>query len=108
MAAGTAAEAAREVDFARFGLNRIARGHLAEPPGQALAALAVAGQRLEALLLGAARDQLGDGPPDHRAAGSPERRAVGAAAVAGRAGGERGALGASLVPGEYRRTVRPR
>src|SRR5438034_9140622 len=28
-----------------------ARGHLAEPPGQALAALAVAGQRLEALLL---------------------------------------------------------
>ncbi len=62
LAAGPAAEAAREVDFARFGLNRIARGHLAEPPGQALAALAVAGQRLEALLLGAARDQLGDGP----------------------------------------------
>jgi len=50
------------VDFARFGLNRIARGNPTEPPGQALAALAVAGQRLEALLLGAARDQLGDGP----------------------------------------------
>jgi len=62
LAAGAAAEAAREVDFARFGLNRIARGNLAEPPGQALAALAVAGQRLEALLLGAARDQLGEGP----------------------------------------------
>jgi len=62
VAAGTAAEAAREVDFARFGLNRIARGNLAEPPGQALAALAVAGQRLEALLLGAVRDQLGDEP----------------------------------------------
>jgi len=65
LAAGAAAEAAREVDFARFGLNRIARGGLGpmtEPPEQALAALAVAGRRLEALLLGAARDQLGDGP----------------------------------------------
>ncbi|HMI25305.1 MAG TPA: hypothetical protein VK594_12530, partial [Streptosporangiaceae bacterium] len=60
--AGSAAEAAREVAFARFGLNRIARGRLPEPAGKALAALAVAGRRLEALLLGAARDQLGDGP----------------------------------------------
>jgi len=51
LAAGAAAEAAREVDFARFGLNRIARGGLAEPAEQALAALAVAGRRLEALLL---------------------------------------------------------
>ena len=43
--AGAAAEAAREVDFARFGLNRMARGHLdpnTEPPEQALAALAPA------------------------------------------------------------------
>jgi hypothetical protein len=31
--AGSAAEAAREVAFARFGLNRIARGRLAEPAG---------------------------------------------------------------------------
>jgi len=62
LAAGAAAEAAREVDFARFGLNRIARGRLAEPAGQALAALAQAGHRLEALLLGAARDHLGGGP----------------------------------------------
>jgi hypothetical protein len=60
--AGSAAEAACEVAFARFGLNRIARGRLTEPAGEALAALAVAGRRLEALLLGAARDQLGDGP----------------------------------------------
>jgi len=60
--AGAAAEAAREVDFARFGLNRMARGHLAEPPEQALAALAAGGRRLDALLLGAARDHLGDGP----------------------------------------------
>ena len=36
--------------------------HLAEPAGQALAALADAGRRLDALLLGAARDDLGDGP----------------------------------------------
>jgi hypothetical protein len=65
LTAGAAAEAAREVDFARFGLNRIARGALgpmAEPAEEALAALAVAGRRLEALLLGTARDQLGDGP----------------------------------------------
>jgi hypothetical protein len=61
-AAGALADAAREVDFARFGLNRIARGHLAEPPEQALAALVAGGRRLDALLLGAARDQLGDGP----------------------------------------------
>lgn len=65
LSAGSAAEAAREVAFARFGLNRIARGRLGpmtEPAEEALAALALAGCRLEALLLGAARDQLGDGP----------------------------------------------
>jgi tetratricopeptide (TPR) repeat protein len=61
-AAGSAADAGWEVDFARFGLNRLARGSLPEPPEQALAALADAGRRLDALLLGAARDQLGDGP----------------------------------------------
>ena len=62
LAAGAAAQAAREVDFARFGLSRIARGRLAEPAGQALAALAEAGHRLDALLLGPARDHVGDGP----------------------------------------------
>ncbi len=61
MTAGAAADAAWEVDFARFGLNRLARGGLTEPPGQALAALAEGGARLEALL-GPARDALGDGP----------------------------------------------
>jgi len=61
-AAGSAADAGWEVDFARFGLNRLARGSRPEPPEQSLAALAEAGQRLDALLLGAARDQLGDGP----------------------------------------------
>jgi len=60
--AGPAAEAAREVDFARFGLNRLARGGLPEPPAQALAALADGGRRLDELLLGAARDELADGP----------------------------------------------
>ena len=62
LTAGAAAQAAREVDFARFGLSRVARGGLAEPAGQALAALAEAGRRLDALLLGPARDHLGDGP----------------------------------------------
>jgi len=62
LVAGGAVDAAREVDFARFGLNRIARGHQAESPEQALAALAAGSRRLDALLLGAARDQLGDGP----------------------------------------------
>jgi tetratricopeptide (TPR) repeat protein len=61
-AAGSAADAGWEVDFARFGLNRLARGSLPEPPEQSLAALAEAGRRLDALLLGAARDQLADGP----------------------------------------------
>ncbi len=62
LAAGAAAQAAREVDFARFGLSRIARGQLAEPAGQALAVLGEAARGLDALLLGAARDHLGDGP----------------------------------------------
>jgi tetratricopeptide (TPR) repeat protein len=62
LAAGTVAQAAREVDFARFGLSRIARGRLAEPAGQALAVLAETGRRLDALLLGTARDHVGDGP----------------------------------------------
>ncbi len=62
VAAGAAAQAAREVDFARFALNRMARGHLAEPPEQALAVLAETGRRLDALLLGPARDRLGEGP----------------------------------------------
>ena len=61
-AAGSAADAGWEVDFARFGLNRLARGSMPEPPDQCLAALAEAGYRLDALLLGAARDQLADGP----------------------------------------------
>jgi hypothetical protein len=62
MKAGVAADAAWEVDFARFGLNRLARGGLTEPAGQALAALAEGAARLEALLLGPARDALGEGP----------------------------------------------
>jgi tetratricopeptide (TPR) repeat protein len=60
--AGRADDAAWEVDFARFGLNRLASGGLPEAPEAALAALADAGRRLDALLLGAARDQLGQGP----------------------------------------------
>jgi tetratricopeptide (TPR) repeat protein len=62
LVAGRADDAAWEVDFARFGLNRMARGGLPEPPEQALDALAAGGQRLDALLLGPARDRLGEGP----------------------------------------------
>jgi tetratricopeptide (TPR) repeat protein len=65
--AGRAADAAREIDFARFGLNRLAHGrHLhdsrAREPGAALATLGEAGRRLENILLGGASRDLGDGP----------------------------------------------
>jgi len=74
-AAGRAADAAREVDFARFGLNRLARNQPARnrpagpagPAGllraeDALALLEATGRRLEEILLGRANRQLGDGP----------------------------------------------
>jgi tetratricopeptide (TPR) repeat protein len=61
-AAGDAALAAREVDFARFGLDRFAHGDLGEPVSDATAALQIAGNRLQELLLGEAADQLGEGP----------------------------------------------
>jgi tetratricopeptide (TPR) repeat protein len=65
-AAGCAADAAREVDFARFGLNRLAHGRhrhdgRAREPGAALAILEETGRRLESILLGGASRQLGDG-----------------------------------------------
>src|SRR5947207_15324849 len=53
MAGRTAAALAALDEALALAASGAARGHLAEPPGQALAALAVAGQRLEALLLGA-------------------------------------------------------
>ncbi|HUK68680.1 MAG TPA: CHAT domain-containing tetratricopeptide repeat protein [Streptosporangiaceae bacterium] len=67
VAAGQMAEAAREIDFARFGLNRLAHSrHLHEAstgqPGGALAVLEATGHRLERILLGAASAHLGDGP----------------------------------------------
>jgi hypothetical protein len=57
--AGRAEDAAREVDFARFGLRRLAHGR-----GQrdALAAVAASGRALEAVLLGQAAGHLGSGP----------------------------------------------
>jgi hypothetical protein len=60
-AAGDAKLAAREVDFARFGLDRFAHDSLGEPAGDAIAALQIAGDRLQQLLLGEAAGQLGDG-----------------------------------------------
>ena len=65
--AGRAADAAREIDFARFGLNRLAHGRhrrdgTAGEPGAALAVLGETGRRLESILLGGASRHLGDGP----------------------------------------------
>jgi hypothetical protein len=56
--------AAREVEYARFSLRRLAYGRDAGPGGAlaALAGLAAAGARLEAALLGPAGRHLGDGP----------------------------------------------
>jgi tetratricopeptide (TPR) repeat protein len=60
-AAGDVTEAAREIDFARFGLDRFAQGELGEPPAEAVAALDGAGRRLQELLLGEAARHLGSG-----------------------------------------------
>jgi CHAT domain-containing protein len=60
--AGGAAEAAREVDFARFGLDRFAHDELGESAEDALGALEAAGRRLQELLLGDATKHLGDRP----------------------------------------------
>jgi len=66
---GRADEAATEVDFARFGLRRLARGRGAGQragPGAGraagLATLEASGHRLEAILFGQAGRLLGDGP----------------------------------------------
>lgn len=55
--AGPVAEATREVEFARFGLRRLAHGSRG-----AADTLPEAGERLERLLLGTAASDLGDGP----------------------------------------------
>ncbi len=60
--AGRAEDAAREVEFARFGLNRLAHNRLAGRPEDALAILEATGRRLEDILLGRASRYLGDGP----------------------------------------------
>jgi hypothetical protein len=57
-AAGGAAAARREVDFARFRLNRMAHNRSAT----GLDALEIAGRRLQEALLGEAADRLGDRP----------------------------------------------
>jgi tetratricopeptide (TPR) repeat protein len=57
--AGRADEAAREIDFARFGLGRLARGGFTEDTP---AVLEATGHRLEAALLWPIAGRLGDGP----------------------------------------------
>jgi tetratricopeptide (TPR) repeat protein len=60
--AGRTEDAAREVDFARFGLNRLAHNRPADRPENALAILEATGRRLEDILLGNGGRHLGDGP----------------------------------------------
>jgi hypothetical protein len=60
-AGGRADDAAREIDYARFSLRRLAYRREAGP-GTGLALLEASGSRLEAVLLGPARGHLGDGP----------------------------------------------
>jgi tetratricopeptide (TPR) repeat protein len=60
--AGRAEDAAREVDFARFGLNRLAHNRPADRPEKVLAILEATGRRLEDVLLGPGSRHLGDGP----------------------------------------------
>jgi tetratricopeptide (TPR) repeat protein len=60
-AGGRADDAAREIDYARFSLRRLAYRREAGP-GTGLALLEASGSRLEAVLLGQARGHLGDGP----------------------------------------------
>jgi hypothetical protein len=68
VADGRLDEAAREVDYARFSLRRLAHGRGAGPggrgagPGDGVAALEASGRRLEAALLGPVSRSLGDGP----------------------------------------------
>jgi len=61
-AAGRADAARHEVEFARFGLRRLAYGGSADRADAALALLEAAGRRLEQLFLGPATRHLGDGP----------------------------------------------
>jgi hypothetical protein len=62
LTAGRSADAAREIGFARLGLRRMAYGPLGGGESGRLAVLAASGERLESVLLGAARRHLGDGP----------------------------------------------
>lgn len=59
---GRLADAAREVEYARFGLRRLAHGRGGRRPEEALAALRASGRRLERLLLGEAARRLDDRP----------------------------------------------
>jgi len=58
---GRFADAAREVDYARFALRRLAHGRGGRRPDDALAALTASGRRLESMLLAGAGRDLGEG-----------------------------------------------
>src|SRR6266542_767306 len=92
--AGRADEAAREVDFARFGLRRLAYNRPVGRAGTAVALLEATGRRLERVFLGQA-----------------PRGPLGAAALVPRPRAQRGALGerlAARAPGHPARAARGR
>ena len=60
--AGRAADAAREVELARFRLRRFGAGHPALTARETVALLDATGERLERVLLGDAVRRLGEGP----------------------------------------------
>ena len=60
--AGTGADAAREAEFIRFGLRRLARQSGRAEQKTVAAQLEAGARALEEALLGAAVNQLGDGP----------------------------------------------
>lgn len=61
-AAAPTARVSAELDFARFGLTRIAYGRSAHAPTDALEILTRSGELINQLVLGEARRHLGDGP----------------------------------------------
>lgn len=61
IAGGPAADAAREVDFARFSLHRLAHGRGCDRPQEALVMLEACARKLESVLLGGAVRHLRDG-----------------------------------------------
>ena len=97
--AGRARDAAREADFARFALRRLARSRPADDISGALAILKAAGPKLQEALLGPAVRHLGSGPVVIVPPGEVPRDPMGAASRALRPGRQHRAIGDRLDAG---------